>query len=219
MEYWNGTSWENAYDYSMSGNTVCGTVPVSALSGTPIVIGSPVSGPPPAMVDGNVTIYATTHNHGEILFTANATIYEMHSSPFTESALPQYGTLPNGTYGYLGYYRGTFAAVSGGQKGANVTISVEYDGVSETGSAISPGVGNTTSVNFVFNSTEYSEPASVSQSLFEYNGILSPFLPATVFMAATGNFGEPLSRLESVSQQHFLCSFLSWSETLPYRVR
>ena len=150
MEYWNGTSWLDASNVSVNGNTVCGTIPVSALSGTPIVIGSPVTSPPPAMVDGNVTIYSSTDTNGEILFTANASIFNMHSSTFTESAVPQYGTLPNGTYGYLGYYQGIFTAVSGGQKGANVTITVNYDGVSETASALSPGVGNTTSVDFLF---------------------------------------------------------------------
>ena len=193
MKYWNGTSWVDAYDVSTSEDVICGTMPVSVLSGTPIVIGSPVSGPPPAMVDGNVTIYSPTGTKGEILFTANATIYETHSTPFTESAIAQYGTLPNGTYGYLGYYQGTFAAVSGGQEGAKVSITVTYDGVSETGYALSPGTGNTTTVNFVFNSTQSGN--ATLQSISPFAGISALFIPAISFMIAAGKFKETFSRL------------------------
>ncbi|MGI0090274.1 MAG: hypothetical protein ACREBS_01065 [Nitrososphaerales archaeon] len=188
MEYWNGTSWVNAYDLTTSGNTICGTMPTSALTGTPIVIGSPpVSRPPPAMVDGNVTIYSSTDNKGEILFTANATISSMHSSPFTESALPKFGTLPNDTYGYLGYYQGTFAAVSGGQKGANVSITVTYGGVTQTGYAQSPGFGNVTNVSFVFNATDPTQNTATSQSLIGYLVILGLSLPFIGYIIATSS--------------------------------
>lgn len=40
MEYWDGQSWVAAAGVTVNGDTVCGTVPVSALAGTPIAIGT-----------------------------------------------------------------------------------------------------------------------------------------------------------------------------------
>ena len=54
------------------------------------------------------------------------------------------------------------AAVSGGQEGTNVTITVTYGGVSQTGFALSPGVGNTTDVNFDFTSNATSQAVVTS---------------------------------------------------------
>ncbi|MHB8565534.1 MAG: NHL repeat-containing protein [Nitrososphaerales archaeon] len=105
--------------------------------------------PPTAQVDGNITVYSSD-TAKYILVTANASISAMHSSPFGEMVFPQYGYLPNGTWGYLGYYKGTFGAVSGGQTGLNVTITVTYNGVSQSGSVDSPVQGKTASVSFVF---------------------------------------------------------------------
>ncbi|MEO9309250.1 MAG: hypothetical protein ABI337_03040 [Nitrososphaera sp.] len=43
MEYWTGSSWASATAISVSGTTICGNIPVSALTGTNISIGSPSS--------------------------------------------------------------------------------------------------------------------------------------------------------------------------------
>ncbi|MDG6907795.1 MAG: hypothetical protein JRN20_18640 [Nitrososphaerota archaeon] len=91
-------------------------------------------------------LYATSY----ILITANATMSQMHSYPFVETLLPQYAYLPNGTWGYLGYYEGTFGTVSGAQQGSLVSITVSYDGVTKTGSVVAPAPGNTTSMNFTY---------------------------------------------------------------------
>ncbi|MDG6906735.1 MAG: hypothetical protein JRN20_13220, partial [Nitrososphaerota archaeon] len=47
MEYWNGTSWLHASNIVVAGTKVCGDIPVSALTGTNIVLGNPVMPPPP----------------------------------------------------------------------------------------------------------------------------------------------------------------------------
>ena len=39
MEYWTGTGWSNPQSQEASSTTICGEIPVSALIGTPIVIG------------------------------------------------------------------------------------------------------------------------------------------------------------------------------------
>jgi hypothetical protein len=41
MDYWNGASWVGAANIEVIGNVICGDVPVSALSGSPIGIGTP----------------------------------------------------------------------------------------------------------------------------------------------------------------------------------
>jgi len=47
MQYWNGAQWVMATDVVVSGNTICGNIPVSALTGTPIAIGPIVDNTPP----------------------------------------------------------------------------------------------------------------------------------------------------------------------------
>ena len=41
IEYWTGSSWQSATDFSVSGDTATGTIPVSALTGTPIAVVAP----------------------------------------------------------------------------------------------------------------------------------------------------------------------------------
>jgi len=48
MQYWDGTQWKAASNIAVSGNTICGNIPVSALTGTIIAIG-PLSLPPPSV--------------------------------------------------------------------------------------------------------------------------------------------------------------------------
>jgi hypothetical protein len=41
MQYWNGSTWQNATGTTVLGDSICGVLNVSALAGTPIVIGGP----------------------------------------------------------------------------------------------------------------------------------------------------------------------------------
>jgi len=41
MQYWKGATWTNASDIRLSAGKVCGTIPVSALTGTNLVLGTP----------------------------------------------------------------------------------------------------------------------------------------------------------------------------------
>jgi len=41
MQYWTGADWTNASDTRLNTGTVCGTIPVSALTGTNLVLGTP----------------------------------------------------------------------------------------------------------------------------------------------------------------------------------
>ncbi|MHB8565531.1 MAG: Ig-like domain repeat protein [Nitrososphaerales archaeon] len=151
MEYWNGSAWVHAANIQVVGTTVCGTVPVSALTGTNIVLGTPISSvPPPSLLLVNVTAYVSTDSQTYILVTANATVSQMHSYSFLEMLLPQYGYLPNGTWGYLGYYEGTFGAVSGAQQGLAVSVSVSYGGLAKTGSVVASAQGKTASLSLIF---------------------------------------------------------------------
>ncbi len=42
MQYWSGTAWTSASNITVNGTTVCGTIPVAALTGTNIALGNPV---------------------------------------------------------------------------------------------------------------------------------------------------------------------------------
>jgi hypothetical protein len=54
MQYWDGTKWELANNMTVSGNTTTGNIPVAALTGTPIAVGSVVASPIDFYHDGNV---------------------------------------------------------------------------------------------------------------------------------------------------------------------
>jgi hypothetical protein len=41
IQYWTGSSWASASQFSVNGNTVSGLIPVSALNGTPIALVGP----------------------------------------------------------------------------------------------------------------------------------------------------------------------------------
>src|SRR2546428_11108338 len=41
MQYGTGATWTNASDIRLNAGTVCGTIPVSALTGTNLVLGTP----------------------------------------------------------------------------------------------------------------------------------------------------------------------------------
>ena len=43
MDYWNGVSWVSAANIEVIGITICGDIPVSALTGTPIGTGTPTA--------------------------------------------------------------------------------------------------------------------------------------------------------------------------------
>jgi hypothetical protein len=42
MQYWSGTAWTSATGITVNGGTICGQIPVSALTGTNIAVGNPV---------------------------------------------------------------------------------------------------------------------------------------------------------------------------------
>jgi hypothetical protein len=42
MQYWNGATWTSASNVNVNGATICGQIPVSALKGTNIAVGTPI---------------------------------------------------------------------------------------------------------------------------------------------------------------------------------
>ena len=75
MEYWNGSVWVGASDQLVSGSsrplTICGDIPVSALSGTPIAVGSMTA------VTGNTNLTTIVQSTGK------TTNYNSQSSQLT----------------------------------------------------------------------------------------------------------------------------------------
>lgn len=75
MEYWDGTQWVAASDVSISGDTIQGDIPVSALSGTLIAIG-PLNG------------VVITFNEIGVGSDFNGTIVVIDGNPYNASAFP-----------------------------------------------------------------------------------------------------------------------------------
>jgi hypothetical protein len=46
MQYWTGTAWTSASTVTVNGGTVCGSIPVSALTGTNVAIGNTIQSAP-----------------------------------------------------------------------------------------------------------------------------------------------------------------------------
>ena len=53
MQYWAGATWTNASNITQGSGNVCGSIPVSALTGTNLVLGTATQSPPPP---ANMTI-------------------------------------------------------------------------------------------------------------------------------------------------------------------
>jgi len=61
MEYYNGATWVSATGITTPDNSVCGNIPVSALTGTPLAIGNPTStAPVPEFPFGLFALLAAT---------------------------------------------------------------------------------------------------------------------------------------------------------------
>jgi YVTN family beta-propeller protein len=46
MQYWTGTAWTGAVNVAVNGGTVCGAIPVSALTGTNVAVGNTIQSAP-----------------------------------------------------------------------------------------------------------------------------------------------------------------------------
>jgi hypothetical protein len=53
MQYWSGSTWTSASNIKVNGGTICGQIPVSALKGTNIAIGTLVQGVSPGPFGGS----------------------------------------------------------------------------------------------------------------------------------------------------------------------
>jgi hypothetical protein len=57
MQYWTGAKWTNASDIGLNAGTVCGTMQVSALTGTNLVLGTPKPAPKPAIIGQDPIVF------------------------------------------------------------------------------------------------------------------------------------------------------------------
>jgi hypothetical protein len=109
--------------------------------------------PPPSLVNANVTVFAP-YSTPMILIQANVAINgKSFSSNFYEGAIAQLGMLPNGTYGYVGNYQSLFGAISGCQQGHSITITVSYNGITQSQTGTCPAPARTTTLNFTMTSS------------------------------------------------------------------
>ncbi|MDG6922666.1 MAG: Ig-like domain repeat protein, partial [Nitrososphaerota archaeon] len=179
LQYWDTTtsSWVTATNIVVTpGVKVCGDMPLSALNGRNIIGGDPLatSGPPPAIVYGNVTWYTPTYQGFQYVYPASVAINgKQFSSTFYESLIAQFQLVPGQQY--AGYYQGTFGAISGCQEGATITITATVNGMTESTSALCPAPGNSTSISLNFTTSATGAVSSVIPTLFA-GQMLAPYL-------------------------------------------
>ena len=115
----------------------------------PSVCVPPTSGPPPTLVQGQVT-WTTSDTHGfQYIYSASVAINgKQFSSIFYESIFAQYQLIPG--MPYAGYYSGSFGAISGCQSGSNITITATINGVTKSASGLCPTVGATSGISLNF---------------------------------------------------------------------
>ncbi len=106
MLYWNGTAWNYALNESIKGTTICGSIPIIYLKGTPLIVGTVYAAPPPppsypvifaesGLPSG--TPWSVTLN-GQLLSSSGTQIYFSESSgtyPFTVGSVDGYVATPS----------------------------------------------------------------------------------------------------------------------------
>ena len=123
MLYWNGTAWNYALNESIKGTTICGSIPIIYLKGTPLVVGTVYVAPPPPPSYSVIfaekglpsgTSWSVTLN-GQQSSSTGAQIY------FSESS---------GTYSFtVGLVAGYIATPSSGSvtvSSASVTVNITF---------------------------------------------------------------------------------------------
>lgn len=162
----NSSSFETTLSYGYNGSSFQVYVSSPGILGgfaeafLPQVHAVVSSIPPPSIIQAQVAVY-TNYKGYTLLVSANDTISQMHSALYYETLLPQYGYFANGTWGYLGYYYGTFEAISGGQEGLTATVTVTYNGQSLTNETVSAAPGKTSYVDFTFGTASSGSSSSV----------------------------------------------------------
>jgi len=147
LQFWNGTDWVSAANQTISGATptlaVCGSIPVSELSGTPIVTGTPIASS--VFLDPSSGAVGTTVTMtGAGLSASQVVTATFGATPVTLSGTCK--TFPTGTLGgctftvppssALGPYT---VAVRDGTHGLSATFTVTLVGVTCSRSTVLVG--------------------------------------------------------------------------------
>ena len=106
MLYWNGTAWNYALNESIKGTTICGSIPIIYLKGTPLIVGTVYAAPPPppsypvTFAEGGLpsgTLWSVTLN-GQQLSSSGTHIYFSESTgtySFTVGLVADYIATPS----------------------------------------------------------------------------------------------------------------------------
>ncbi|MHB8565686.1 MAG: alkaline phosphatase family protein [Nitrososphaerales archaeon] len=110
--------------------------------------------PSPSIDNGNVTIYTPIAANAKFMSATISINSKPFSSVFNEEAFPQFGYRLNGTWGYMGYYQSNFGAISGCQPGSLITLTVMYNGNTESATNQCPARSSSASINItIFSSS------------------------------------------------------------------
>jgi hypothetical protein len=225
MQYWDGSSWVNATNITVSGSQICGDIPVSALTGTNIVIGQmsysvtfEQSGIPSG-VTWSVTVGSntyTTQDADVIVPNLEGTLsYTVQLNVLGSSDLVQYECISSACSGSITSSSGTVSVsyqaqylISFAQTGSAATVNVQWD--------FANGTSGTTSAPFSIwadastPTLTYSFPASLAGSSGIQYELTSPVSPYSI---ASG----PVS-ISAAYQTQYLISFTQAGSSVPVSV-
>jgi hypothetical protein len=163
MQYWNGASWTSASNIAVSGTTITGDMPISALEGTSIAIGTPEI----------VTVTVSAPTNVPINISQVSNFYGCQFDVLFDSTVLQYVST---TWGQIGStsISGNGSAQSNNIAAGDLRFLVELSGLS---SGIS-GSGTIATIRF-----QVIGNIGKSSTINLANGILSDFnanaIPAT----------------------------------------
>ena len=140
IQYWYNGEWNTATNISVSGTTISGDIPVSALTGTPIVIGTDTTPP---------TITITAPVNGAVYYLNQAVNANWNATDLGSGVATATGTVPSGSpinTSKVGNYSFTVSATDKAGNTATSTVNYSICGNAVTALSGNINVGNSTNV-------------------------------------------------------------------------
>jgi hypothetical protein len=140
MQYWYNNQWNTATNISVSSKTITGDIPVVALTGTPLVIGSDTTPP-------SITISAPVN--GAVYYLNQAVNANWNATDAGSGVATASGTVPSGSpinTSKVGSYSFTVSATDKAGNTATSTINYSVFGNAITALSGNINIGNSTNV-------------------------------------------------------------------------
>ena len=152
MQYWYNNQWNTATNISVSSKTITGDIPVVALTGTPLVIGSDTTPP-------SITISAPVN--GAVYYLNQAVNANWNATDAGSGVATASGTVPSGSpinTSKVGSYSFTVSATDKAGNTATSTINYSVFGNAITALSGNINIGNSKTICCFENQSFHDSP-------------------------------------------------------------